>query len=137
VQAVGADHGINYAENPNWSTEVRRLTDGRGVDVVVEVGGENTLNQAMQCTRVGGRIVVIGVLSGFSSAIPLPMLFSNNLHLIGISVGSRAHFADMLAAIERWSLHPVIDRTFDFDAVPQALRTMQSGDFFGKLCIRF
>jgi NADPH:quinone reductase-like Zn-dependent oxidoreductase len=137
ARALGADHGINYTTNPNWSAEVRRLTGGGGVDVVVEVGGENTLNQAMQCTRVGGRIVVIGVLSGFSGAISLPALFSNNLQLIGISVGSRAHFADMLAAIERWRLHPVIDRTFDFDAVPQALKTMQSGDFFGKLCIRF
>ena len=137
ARTIGADHGINYAANPNWSTEVRRLTDNRGVDVVVEVGGENTLNQAMQCTRVGGRIVVIGVLSGFSSAISLPMLFSNNLHLIGISVGSRAQFAQMLAAIERWRLRPVIDKTFDFDAVPDALRTMESGRFFGKLCIRY
>jgi NADPH:quinone reductase-like Zn-dependent oxidoreductase len=77
------------------------------------------------------------VLSGFSSAIALPMLFSNNLHLIGLSVGSRAQFADMLAAIERWQLHPVIDRTFEFAAVPDALRTMESGNFLGKLCIRF
>jgi len=94
------------------------------------------LTQAMQCTRVGGSIVVIGVLSGFSSAISLPMLFSNNLRLIGISVGSRAHFVDMLACIERWKLKPVIDRTFGFDQVPDALATMQSGKFFGKLCVR-
>jgi NADPH:quinone reductase-like Zn-dependent oxidoreductase len=116
---------------------VRKLTEGRGVDVVVEVGGENTLQQAMQSTRVGGKIVVIGVLSGFSSAISLPMLFSNNLHLIGISVGSRAHFIGMLDAIGRWELAPVIDRTFGFDDVPEALRVMQSGKFFGKLCIRY
>jgi NADPH:quinone reductase-like Zn-dependent oxidoreductase len=137
ARELGADHGINYSQTPNWSTEVRRLTDGLGVDVVVEVGGENTLMQAMQCTRVGGKIVVIGVLSGFSSSIPLPMLFSNNLHLIGISVGSRAHFADMLAHIQRWKLEPVIDRTFAFDDVQNALRTMESGRFFGKLCIAF
>ncbi len=135
--AIGADHGINYVTTPDWSAEVRRLTDNRGVDVVVEVGGENTLTQAMQCTRVGGRIVVIGVLSGFGSSISLPLLFSNNLHLIGISVGSRAHFADMLLHIERWQLTPVIDRSFGFDSVPEALTTMQSGRFFGKLCIRF
>ena len=136
ARSLGADHGINYSTTPNWSAEVQRITENRGVDVVVEVGGENTLAQAMQCTRVGGAIVVIGVLSGFSSAVSLPMLFSNNLRLIGISVGSRAHFADMLAHIERWKLKPVIDRTFAFDDVPQALATMQSGKFFGKLCIR-
>ena len=137
ARELGADHGINYVTTPDWAAEVRRLTDDRGVDLVVEVGGENTLMQAMQCTRVGGRIVVIGVLSGFSSAISLPVLFSNNLQLIGISVGSRAHFTDMLSHIERWKLTPVIDRTFGFDAVPEALTTMQSGRFFGKLCIRF
>ncbi len=137
AKALGADHGINYAKNPNWSAEARRFTDGRGVDVVVEVGGENTLQQAMLAARVGGRIVVIGVLSGFGSTISLPMLFSNNLQLIGISVGSRAQFADMLAHIEKWKLKPVIDRTFAFDEVPEALRTMESGRFFGKLCVRF
>ena len=137
AKALGADHGINYAKNPDWSAEARRMTEGRGVDVVVEVGGENTLQQAMLAARVGGRIVVIGVLSGFGSTISLPMLFSNNLHLIGISVGSRAQFADMLAHIERFKLKPVIDRTFAFDHVPEALRTMESGRFFGKLCVRF
>ncbi len=137
ARALGADHGINYTTHPNWAAEVRRLTGDRGVDVVVEVGGEDTLNQAMQCTRVGGCIVVIGVLSGFSSAISLPALFSNNLRLIGISVGSGAQFAEMLEAIERWKMRPVIDRTFDFEAVPDALRTMASGKFFGKLCIRY
>ncbi len=137
AKALGADYGINYAKNPDWSAEARRMTEGRGVDVVVEVGGENTLQQAMLAARVGGRIVVIGVLSGFGSTISLPMLFSNNLHLIGISVGSRAQFADMLAHIERFELKPVIDRTFAFDDVPEALRTMESGRFFGKLCVRF
>ena len=137
AKALGADHGINYAKDPNWSAEARRFTDGRGVDVVVEVGGENTLQQAMLAARVGGRIVVIGVLSGFGSTISLPMLFSNNLPLIGISVGSRAQFADVLAHIEKWELKPVIDRTFAFDEVPEALRTIESGRFFGKLCVRF
>jgi NADPH:quinone reductase-like Zn-dependent oxidoreductase len=137
ARALGADHGINYVTTRDWAAEARRFTGGRGVDVVVEVGGEGTLQQAMAAARVGGRIVVIGVLSGFGSTIPLPVLFSNNLHLIGISVGSRAHFVDMLAHIERWRLKPVIDRTFAFDEVPEALHTMESGRFFGKLCVRF
>jgi len=137
ARALGADHGINYATTPEWSVEARRLTDGRGVDVVVEVGGENTLQQAMLAARVGARIVVIGVLSGFGSTISLPMLFSNNLSLIGISVGSRAHFVDMLEYIERWRLEPVIDRIYPFEQVPEALRAMEAGRLFGKLCIRF
>ena len=137
ARKLGADYGINYIETPDWSAEARRFTDGRGVDVVVEVGGEDTLQQAMLAACVGGRVVVIGVLSGFGSTISLPMLFSNNLHLIGISVGSRAHFVDMLSHIEAWRLKPVIDQTFAFDDVPKALRTLQSGRFFGKLCVEF
>jgi NADPH:quinone reductase-like Zn-dependent oxidoreductase len=137
ARGLGADHGINYTKTPDWSAEARRFTDGRGVDVVVEVGGENTLPQAMRAARVGGRIVVIGVLSGFGSTIPLPMLFSNNLSLIGISVGSRAHFVDMLQHMARTALKPVIDRTYPFAHVPDALRAMEAGNLFGKLCVRF
>jgi NADPH:quinone reductase-like Zn-dependent oxidoreductase len=137
VRALGADHLVNYARTPKWGAEVRKLTGGRGVDVVVEVGGEETLGQAIQCTRVGGRIVVIGVLSGYSNAIALPALFSNNLHLIGISVGSRAQFEDMLAAMQGWRMQPVIDRTFGFAQVQDALREMRAARHFGKLCIRY
>jgi NADPH:quinone reductase-like Zn-dependent oxidoreductase len=137
ARALGADHLINYARTPKWGAEARKFTGGRGVDVVVEVGGEETLGEAIQCTRVGGRIVVIGVLSGYSNAIALPALFSNNLHLIGISVGSRAQFEDMLAAMQGWGMQPVIDRTFGFAQVQDALREMRAGRHFGKLCIRY
>jgi len=83
------------------------------------------------------RIVVIGVLSGFASSISLRCSSATTCKLLGISVGSRAQFADMLAYMEKWQLKPVIDRTFAFEEVPDALRTMESGRFFGKLCVRF
>ena len=137
VRTLGADHLINYLRTPRGGEEVLRLTGRRGVDVVVEVGGEETLGQAIQCTRVGGRIVVIGVLSGFSNAIALPALFSNNLHLIGISVGSRAQFEDMLAAMQQWKMQPLIDHCYGFAEVRDALREMRAARHFGKLCIRY
>ena len=137
ARELGADYCINYRTTPSWGKLVRELTGGRGVDVVVEVGGEKTLTEAISCTRVGGRLVLIGLLSGASNAIALPTLFVNNLHLIGISVGSRAHFVDMLSAIDRWKLNPVIDRTYSFAEVPHALHDMRAGNLFGKLCIRF
>ena len=64
ARALGADHLINYRTTPDWGAKARDLTGGRGVDVVVEVGGENTLAQSFDAARVGGHIVVIGVLGG-------------------------------------------------------------------------
>jgi NADPH:quinone reductase-like Zn-dependent oxidoreductase len=80
---------------------------------------------------------VIGVLTGFSQQIAIPSLFSKNLHVIGLSVGSRRMFEGMSAAIYRNGMKPVIDRVFGFDAVPDALRLMQQGGHFGKIVVEF
>ena len=113
------------------------MTGGRGVDVVVEVGGENTLNQSFDAARVGGSIVVIGVLGGFSSPVMIPVVFGKNLHIHGITVGSREQFDEMAAYIEQSNLKPVIDRSFPFARVPDALRLMQAGGHFGKIVIGY
>ncbi len=134
---LGADFLINYKTTPQWGARARELTDGRGVDVVVEVGGENTLAQSLDAARVGGSVVVIGVLGGFASPLFLPVLFGKNLRLIGISVGSRAQFQEMADAIGRWKLKPVIDRVFPFEGLPEALALMQAGGHFGKLVVKF
>ena len=78
---------------------------------------------------------MIGVLSGFTREIGIPSIFSKNFHVIGLSVGSRRMFEGMTSAIERSRLKPVVDRTFDSNAVPEALRLMQAGGHFGKIVI--
>jgi NADPH:quinone reductase-like Zn-dependent oxidoreductase len=78
---------------------------------------------------------VIGVLSGFSDTIAIPVLFSKNLRLIGITPGSREQFAGMLSAMSRWKLKPVIDSTYPFEEVPAALARMQAGAHLGKICV--
>ncbi len=137
AKALGADHLINYKTTADWGRAARELTGGKGVDVVVEVGGENTLNQSFDAARVGGDIVVIGVLGGFSSPVMIPIVFGKNLHIHGISVGSRAQFDDMAAHIETWKLKPVVDQTFGFDKLRDALRLMQAGGHFGKIAVRY
>ena len=92
---------------------------------------------AMQGRRAGRSIVVIGVLGGFMNNIFIPALFGKNAKLIGISVGSREQFASMMKAIDGWKLKPVIDSTFAFDQVPDALRAMQAAGHFGKICVKF
>ncbi|HVP85564.1 MAG TPA: NAD(P)-dependent alcohol dehydrogenase [Rhizomicrobium sp.] len=137
AKKLGADHLVNYRTTPDWGKKALELTNGRGVDVVVEVGGEKTLSQSLMAARVGGAVVVIGVLSGFSENLPIPILFSKNLRMIGISVGSRAEFEAMTAAMDKWKLKPVVDKVYPLADVPAALEHMQSGAHFGKICVTF
>jgi len=136
AKTLGADHVINYKTTPDWGRVAREMTGGKGVDVVVEVGGENTLNQSFDAARVGGDIVVIGVLGGFSSPVMIPVVFGKNLHIHGISVGSREQFDDMCAHIGKWKLKPVVDKVFPFDDLQDALRLMQAGGHFGKIVVK-
>ena len=136
AKALGADHTINYRTVPEWGKAAADWAGG-GVDHVVEVGGKDTFRQSIEAVRVGGNILVIGVLSGFAQEIAIPSIFSKNLHVIGLSVGSRKMFEGMASAIERSGLKPVIDRTFAFGEVPEALRLMERGGHFGKIAIEF
>jgi NADPH:quinone reductase-like Zn-dependent oxidoreductase len=137
AKRLGADHLINYKTNPEWGKEALKLTGGRGVDVVVEVGGDNTLSKSLEAVRVGGSIVVIGVLGGFTNNIFIPALFSKNAKMIGISVGSREQFDDMVQHMAEWNMHPVVDKVFPVDQVQEALKFMQAGGHFGKICLTF
>lgn len=137
ARGLGADFTINYKANPAWSKEVRRLTDGRGADAVIEVGGADTLAESMKAAAVGGSIVVIGILSGAAASFPLPVLFGNNLRVAGISVGNRSQFEAMCRDIAAYRIRPVIDRAFDVAQVQDALRRMEGGRHFGKIVLRF
>ena len=88
----------------------------------------------MQATRSGGRIAVIGVLTGRAEIDPSAILF-RRLSLQGILVGSREMFTAMNRAIASLSLRPVIDRSFGFDEVPAALQHLKGGSHFGKIVI--
>ncbi|AWM09784.1 zinc-dependent alcohol dehydrogenase family protein [Bradyrhizobium symbiodeficiens] len=136
ARALGADHTINYRSVPDWGKAAAEWTGG-GVDHVVEVGGKDTFAQSLEAARVGGTILVIGVLTGVSQQIAIPTLFAKNLHVVGLSVGSRRMFEGMSAAIGRNAMRPVIDQVFAFEAVPEALRLMQQGGHFGKIVVEF
>jgi NADPH:quinone reductase-like Zn-dependent oxidoreductase len=136
AKALGADHTINYRSVADWGKHAAHWAGG-GVDHIVEVGGKDTLQQSIEAARVGGTILMIGVLSGFAQQIAIPSLFGKNLHVIGLSVGSRRMFEQMASAIERNHMKPVIDRTVAFDAVPEALHLMKKGGHFGKIVVRF
>jgi NADPH:quinone reductase-like Zn-dependent oxidoreductase len=133
IQELGASDGINYKTTPEWGTRALYLTGGAGVDHVVEVGGAGTLAQSLKSVRMGGRISLIGVLTG-GQIDPIPIIMKS-VSLQGIFVGSREMFETMNRVIALNGLRPVIDRVFPFAAYPEALRLMESGAHFGKIVL--
>jgi len=135
VKALGADHLINYRENPNWGEIARELTDGRGVDHVIEVGGPGTLDQSMIAARVGGHISVIGILSGVAGSFNIVTALVRQLRLISVLVGSRRQQIDMIRAIDANGLKPIIDSQFPLEEIVAAFRHQESNRHFGKICL--
>ena len=135
ARELGVTHTINYRTEPDWARRVLEITAGRGVDLTLEVGGAGTLSSTLRCTRHGGEISLIGVLSGMQGEIKTGLILHKSLRIHGIYVGSRAMFADMNRAIVTHALHPVIDRVVPFDETPEAFRHLESGSHFGKVVI--
>jgi NADPH:quinone reductase-like Zn-dependent oxidoreductase len=135
ARELGADELINYREHEDWDSVILELTRKKGVDHIVEVGGAGTLQRSMRAVKIAGHVAVIGVVAGKGDFSVVP-IFMKSLNLTGIFVGSRAMFEEMNTAIESAGLSPVIDRVFEFDAAPDALRFMKSGAHFGKIVVK-
>ena len=133
VRSMGADHTINYRETPEWQDAVLYLTNGVGVDHVVEVGGGGTLARSAGAVRVGGHIALIGILS--MDRVDPTLLMRKSVRMTGIYVGSRQMFQSMLRAFEAHEVRPVIDRTFPFTESRDAFHHMQKAGHFGKITI--
>ncbi|MBI3886431.1 MAG: NAD(P)-dependent alcohol dehydrogenase [Opitutae bacterium] len=136
ARTLGADETINYRTVPAWSRRVRKLTNGAGVDLVLDIGGPATFTEALRAVRLGGRIAVIGFLSGTALELDTIEFMRTLATMHGIRVGSRAMFRDLLRALERHRLKPVIDREFSLTEAPAAFRHLASGAHFGKVVIR-
>lgn len=135
LERLGADMVINYKAVPDWGQKAKDLTDGRGVDHVIEVGGPATLPQSITACRTGGHIALIGVLTGFAGEVAIPALFSNQIRISGISIGSRADQEDMIRAITVNRLKPVIDRRFPLEEIVAAFKYYESQKQVGKVCL--
>ena len=133
---LGASEGCNYKANADWDKWARQKTADVGVDHVVEVGGAGTLSRSLKAVKPGGRVSLIGVLSGGGGEVSLYPVLMRNLTVQGIFVGSREMFEAMNRAVALNRMKPVIDRVFPFDQAREALRHMESGAHFGKICIR-
>lgn len=136
VKQMGATHTINYKDTPNWDDAVLELTDGKGVDIVLEVGGADTLEKSLKAVRINGVISLIGVLTGIDGKInPFPIL-TKSLRVFGIYVGSKAMQTRFHHALTEHAIHPVIDRVFNFDEANAAYDYQLAGKHFGKIVIQ-
>ncbi|MFJ4654716.1 NAD(P)-dependent alcohol dehydrogenase [Nocardia sp. NPDC088792] len=136
LRALGADEVIDYRRNPDWHTHVREATGGAGANLVVDSTGP--LRKSLQAAARGGEIAVVGYwLSGDAGTEPIDpvTIFSSGAVLRPIATGSRAHFDALNQAVDFHRLRPVIDRTFSFDQVPEALGYIETGGGFGKVII--
>ena len=136
LMKLGASDAINYTRTPDWEKEVLRLSGGRGVDCVVEVGGGGTFARSLQALARGGKVCLIGFVAGREGdTSPYPLMYkAGSLH--GIFVGDRDMFEEMNRAITVNRIKPVIDRVFPFDEAQRAFAHHASGQFVGKVVIQ-
>ncbi|WP_104202845.1 zinc-dependent alcohol dehydrogenase family protein [Billgrantia saliphila] len=137
LQQLGADHTLNYKAEPEWGKRVKELTEGRGVDHVIEVGGPGTLPQSIEAVRIGGHISLIGVLTGRGGEVPTAKLMAKQARLQGLIVGSRIHQQEMIRGIEASGMRPILDSSFSLDEIADAFRHEEAGRHFGKICLEF
>ena len=137
LKELGADHLINYKEEPNWGQAAAAWTGGRGVDAVVEIGGAGTMNQSIFASKLGGHISLIGVLAGWSGEIATAAAMGKNVTIKGITVGSRQEQEEMIAAIDATGIRPVIDSTYPLEGIADAFAHQIAQKHFGKICLAF
>ena len=136
AEKMGARALINYQIHPEWHHEVLSLTHGRGAELVLEVGGEQMLPRSIAATRFGGRVIVVGGLSGFGAAgiEPHDLIFGAKT-LSAVAVGSRAMTEDLVRFIELHGIAPVIDSEFAFADARAAYEHFEAGTAIGKVVI--
>ena len=136
LEQLGAVRTIDYVEQPKWGDVVRDATNGRGVDLVVEVGGAGTFDESAKALRFGGTMSLIGVLTGLQGPVDTHAILHKNLRVHGVYVGSVAMFEDFARALDATKLEPIVDRVFPFAEARAAYEHLASGKHFGKIVIR-
>jgi NADPH:quinone reductase-like Zn-dependent oxidoreductase len=135
LRTMGAEAVIDYVADPDWHKAVLDLTDGVGVDHIVEVGGAASLARSMQCIRLQGHIAVVGLLGGMAGGLDPMAFISRAISLDGISVGSRVDLEEMMTAFAVAGVLPTIDTRFGFEDAPSAFAHLAAASHFGKVTI--
>jgi len=135
AQELGADDLVNYREQ-DFAREVQRLTDKKGVDVVIEHVGQDTFPKSLRSLARGGRLVTCGATSGPDIEVDLRYVFARHLALLGSYMGGKHELAELLPFFDTGRLKPVVDRVFPLEEAADAHRRMENREQFGKIVLR-
>ena len=132
---LGAHEVLDH-HDADWPKAVKRLTEGRGCDVVVEHVGPATWEASMRSLARNGRLVTCGGTTGPKVSVLLPHLFMKNLSLLGSTMGPARAFPAIFDGAARGAFKPVIDRVMPLDEIVDAHRRLEAGDALGKIVLR-
>ena len=136
AKELGADFLVNYYRNQNFDEEVRYLTNGNGVDVVIEQIGGNILPKSINCLRKGGRLVTLGTTAGNKIEIDVQHFYRNNLIMLGTSGVTQKEIREVFELVKDGKLKPIIDKVFTLKDAALAHKYMEERRNFGKIVLK-
>ncbi|MBO1214820.1 NAD(P)-dependent alcohol dehydrogenase [Staphylococcus nepalensis] len=136
AKELGASKVINYKAHPDWEKEVQKLTNGKGVEHIVEVVGGSSIAKSIEALAFQGNIYVIGFLENMEAEVNLFSLLAKQARIQGINVGHHRAFEDFNKALDQINIDPVIDTVYSFDQAKEAYEHQMKGAF-GKIVIDF
>jgi len=132
---LGADVVLNYHEDPEWSKTIYRLTDKRGVDVVVDNVGQATWHDSLRAVARGGRIISVGNTSGPVAQTDVRFIFGKQISIIGSTMGSHQDYRDVMRLVFNGTVQPVIHQVMPLDRGVEAVKFLERGEQFGKIVL--
>jgi NADPH:quinone reductase-like Zn-dependent oxidoreductase len=135
AKALGADVLINRQEEEDWGKAVWKLTDRRGVDVVVDNVGKATWMSSLRTLRRSGRMLVVGNTSGYDAAIDTRLIFGKHLSILGSTMAPQADFRAVMRLVFEGKLRAVVDRVMPFSQIREAHTLLENGEIFGKIVL--
>ena len=135
ARELGADETVNYTGD-DWTKEVKRLTDRKGVDVVVEHTGAATWPGSIAALKNNGRLVTCGATSGFDARTDLRQVFYRHLTLLGSFMGSKAELLEAMKFVAQGKIRAVVDRVLPLSEARQAHELIEDRAQFGKITFR-
>lgn len=139
ARELGAQHTIVYSDTPDWHKEILKITEGRGVDIVIDNAGAQTFTNSLKSLCPGGTLLTVGNTTGPALAIDNRLIFGKQLQIIGSTMGSSSDFSEAINYLCKNSLYPVIDRVVPLSEGIAELKRLEAGQQFGKIvldCLR-
>ena len=135
AKALGAHHLINYSTGENFAQRVLELTDGKGVDVVMEHVGGNVFTRSLECLKTDGVIVTVGAHAGEVVPFDIIPFFRRQLRLVGSKNASSTELRTVMGLVAEGKLKPVIHAAFPLADAAEAHRIVDSREIFGKVLL--